>query len=236
MSFSSYQLKYIALLSMIIDHGAVVFRSYLPAKVYLVMRCLGRFAFPIFCFVLVEGFFHSRDRNRYLARLVLFAILSELPFDLTLKGTFWNILHHPSPGTVMDWSAQNVFLTLSLGFAAMMVLDRYQKDAAGMLAVLLVFSLAGEFLHCDYGSAGVVTILLFYHIRRYRRLPLVCAYVPLLLMGFHSHVQLFCILSFPLLQRYHGEKGRGSRYFFYVAYPLHLMLLLLMRYGFQSLR
>ena len=231
MSLNSYQLKYIALVSMIIDHRAVVFKSELAEPVYLTMRCLGRISFPLFCFVLVEGFFHSSDRNRYLGRLILFTVLSEIPFDLALKGSIWNVLHHPSWGTVMDWSAQNVFLTLSLGFAAMMVMDRYENDSPRILLTLILFSLAGEFLRCDYGSTGVATILLFYLVRKYGRLPLIGAYIPLLAMGIYSRTQLFCILSYPLLEGYNGEKGRGARYLFYIAYPAHLILLLFLKYG-----
>ena len=81
---------------MIIDHSAVVFRSSLKEPVYLSMRCLGRIAFPLFCFVLVEGFFHSSNRNRYLGRLLFFTALSEIPFDLVLKGSIWNVMNHPS--------------------------------------------------------------------------------------------------------------------------------------------
>lgn len=236
MSFNSYQLKYIALVSMIIDHSAVIFRSSLKEPVYLSMRCMGRIAFPLFCFVLVEGFFHSSNRKRYLGRLILFTVLSEIPFDLALKSTLWNILHHPSWRTVMDWSIQNVFLTLSLGFTAMMVMEHYQEDYPRILMTFIAFSLAGEFLRCDYGSTGVATILLFYLVRKYGRLPLIGAYIPLMFMGILSRIQLFCILSYPLLEGYNGEKGRGARYFFYAAYPLHLILLLLLKYGFQSFR
>lgn len=231
MSFNSYQLKYIALISMIIDHSAVVFRSSLKEPVYLSMRCMGRIAFPLFCFVLVEGFFHSSNRNRYLGRLLFFTALSEIPFDLVLKGSIWNVMNHPSWRTVMDWSVQNVFLTLSLGFAAMMVMERYQNDYPRILLIVIAFSFAGEILHCDYGSTGVATILLFYLIRKYGRLPLIGAYLPLLVMGILSRIQLFCILSYPFLERYNGEKGRGSRYFFYIAYPAHLLLLLFLKYG-----
>ena len=221
---------------MVIDHAAVIFRTQLPDAVYLTMRCMGRISFPVFCFTLVEGFFHSSNQNRYLTRLALFAVLSEIPFDLALKGTFWNIIHHHSIQTIMDWSAQNVFFTLSLGFVAMMIMDRCQDDTPRILITVIVFSLAGEILQCDYGSTGIITILLFYLVRKYGRLPMIGAYLPLMLLGLRSSTQPACILSFPLLHSYNGEKGRGFRYFFYIAYPVHLTLLLFLRYGIQSLR
>ena len=113
----------------------------------------------------------------------------------------------------------------------MMIMDRCQDDTPRMLVTVIVFSLAGELLHCDYGSTGIVTILLFYLVRKYGRLPLIGAYLPLMLLGLRSRSQPACILSFPLLLAYNGEKGRGSRYFFYIAYPVHLILLLFLRYG-----
>ncbi|MBR5047563.1 MAG: hypothetical protein IKX76_04950 [Eubacterium sp.] len=236
MSLDSYQLKYIALISMIVDHCGVIFRPVLPKMVYLSMRGVGRLAFPIFSFLLVEGFFHTRDRNRYLARLVLFMVLSEIPFDLALKGTVWTLIHKAPLSAVMDWSGQNVFLTLSLGLAAMMIMDRFGEDNSRVLLTLVAFSCLGEFLHCDYRSTGVITILLFYLIRKYNRLPLVCAWLPLMVLGIYSHVQLFCILSLPLILCYNGKKGRGSRYLFYVAYPGHIIVLLLIRLAQVYLR
>ena len=100
---SSFVLKVIACLTMLIDHAAVVFRADISADAYWVMRGVGRLAFVIFCFFIVEGFIRTRSRGAYALRLGLFALLSEIPFDLMVYGR------------VMEMSGQNVYLTLLLG-------------------------------------------------------------------------------------------------------------------------
>lgn len=91
-------LKWIAVLTMVIDHvGAILF----PDQIW--MRVIGRVAFPIYAYCLAEGFRYTSDYRRYLGRLALFAILSEIPFDLAFYGVPFSFAH------------QNVFFTLTLG-------------------------------------------------------------------------------------------------------------------------
>ena len=98
MGINSFQLKWIAVITMIIDHtGAVLFPD------DMVFRYIGRIAFPIFCFLLVEGFFHTRDVRKYMLRLGLFALISEIPYDLAFRDT------------VLEFEHQNVFFALLLG-------------------------------------------------------------------------------------------------------------------------
>ncbi len=98
MGINSFQLKWIAVITMIIDHtGAVLFPD------NMVFRYIGRIAFPIFCFLLVEGFFHTRDVRKYMLRLGLFALISEIPYDLAFRDT------------VLEFEHQNVFFALLLG-------------------------------------------------------------------------------------------------------------------------
>ena len=217
MSFNSYHLKYIALITMIIDHSALVFRDMLSSGAYLFLRCIGRTAFPIFCFLLVEGFFHTGSRQRYLSRLVLFSILSEIPFDFVLYGSGENGLPY-----FMDFGHQNVFFTLALGFAAMMFLEQYKSNKSFYLAGILVPVFLADILGFDYGALGIITILLFYFHHKYPRFPLCFCLIPLMCT---SIVQALCICSMIFLYLYNGEKGHGQKYLFYVAYPVHLLLL-----------
>ena len=225
MYLNSYQLKYIALIAMIIDHMAIVFRTSMSHTLYLLLRGIGRQAFPIFCFLLVEGFLHTRSRSRYLARLLLFSILSELPYDLALQKTYRILGSSLSTLRLMDWSEQNVFFTLALGLLAMMLLDRYRHQTVNTLAIIVGLPCLAEWLHTDYGSIGVLTIILFYLYRRDGRIPLWFCYLPLLLLILDFQIQVCCIASYLLIQTYNGEQGRGNRYLFYIAYPLHLLLL-----------
>ena len=128
---SGSTLKWLAILLMLIDHvGASLLEVFVlngysnsPLagltgnvdfwwKVDRVLRYIGRSAFPIFCFLLVEGAVHTRDIRRYAGRMIAFAFVSELPFDLALRNHFpW-------------WAHQNVFFTLALGLSAILVFQR----------------------------------------------------------------------------------------------------------------
>lgn len=102
MGLNSFQLKCIAVITMIIDHtGAVLFPD------NMTLRYIGRIAFPIFCFLLVEGFFHTRDVRKYMLRLGMFAVISEIPYDLAFRDT------------VIEFEHQNVFFTLFIGVVMM---------------------------------------------------------------------------------------------------------------------
>ncbi|MEG1773614.1 MAG: TraX family protein, partial [Oscillospiraceae bacterium] len=104
---SGFSLKLIALASMTVDHAGVVLFEQLEW-----MRMVGRLAFPIYAFLLVEGFVHTRHRGRYCLRLGMFALLSEWPFDLAVFGG-------------ADMRGQNVFFTLLLGVLMLWGCERF---------------------------------------------------------------------------------------------------------------
>ena len=226
MSFDICTLKIIALVTMIIDHSAVVFRNEMSGSLYLAMRCVGRLSFPIFCFVLTEGFFHTRDRRKFFLRLSLFAVLSEIPFDLVLEGTYLDMLTEPSLSALMDFSAQNVFFTLAIGFMAMCFMERFKNDPLAFPAVFILAPVLGEVIRCDYGGMGVMAILLFYLGKKYGKFAEVWGFLPLLFLGLRSKTQPLCIFALPLLLLYNGKRGKNLKFFFYAAYPLHLLILL----------
>ncbi len=207
---------------MIIDHCGIVFKHNLSTQVYYLLRGIGRISFPIFCFLLVEGFFHTGNRNRYLSRLLLFSILSEIPYDLALKHSDASSLF-----TIMDWTSQNVFFTLVLGMAAMMVIEYYQYNNLSWICSAILFSSIADFCHTDYGSLGIITILFFYLHKKRKSFPLWLCMIPLLTSAINTPIQGTCILSLFFLAGYNGQKGRGPKYLFYTAYPAHLLLLYL---------
>ena len=142
-------LKWIAVLTMVIDHvGAILF----PDQIW--MRVIGRVAFPIYAYCLAEGFRYTSDYRRYLGRLALFAILSEIPFDLAFYGVPFSFAH------------QNVFFTLTLGLILLWVLERCREQlllCAGAFAVLCFLAQA---LHMDYGAGGLLMVFAFYLARQ----------------------------------------------------------------------
>ena len=164
---SGSALKIIAIVTMLIDHIAATviirilkFGGYNDGlyQLYRVMRNIGRIAFPIFCFLLVEGFMHTRDREKYALRLGCFAAVSEIPFDLAFNGK------------VLEVGYQNVFFTLLLGLLTMMAYDAvmnqsrwsvWKRTALSTIAILAGM-FAAEFLSTDYGALGVLCIMVFY--------------------------------------------------------------------------
>lgn len=244
MPLSGTTLKWIAVISMLIDHTAEVLINHnaaltdpIWAQIYVLMRGIGRIAFPIYAFLLVEGFLHTRDVKKYLARMLTFAVVSEIPFDLA-------VFHTP-----FYWGYQNVFFTLFLGLLALagirwgeydglkrsqMVQDSamYGKKAAyqssGMfagaalwkqaLALILCVGTA-QLINCDYGAFGVFFIILLYMTRYDKKTQTVLGAISLIW-------ELPGILAFIPIRLYNGTRGRcGNRYFFYAFYPVHLLAL-----------
>lgn len=219
-------LKWIAIAVMVIDHvGAslievfmmnlrhnspVVFSGdpYLLLKVDLTLRHIGRSAFPIFCFFIAEGAIHTRNPKRYALRMFLFALLSEVPFDLAFFNTPWR----------PDYS--NVFWTLLLGYLVILTWQRLPgRELAGIAAFLAAAGLA-ELMNTDYGAVGVAVIVAFYWLRDHRIAACALAGVLLVLL---TPRELFAIPGLIAICLYNGQRGRQPKYFFYVFYPMHLL-------------
>lgn len=206
---NGFVLKWIAMISMVIDHtGMVLFPQ------YPIMRVIGRLAFPIYCFLLVEGAVHTSNRKRYLGRLFLFALISEVPFDLVVTGRFY------ASGN------QNVFFTLFLGLTAIFLLDStINKGYSVILSIALIFF--AELIAVDYGGGGVFLILLFYVFRN--RFLVKSAAVTGAVVFVYGGIENYAILSLIPILCYNGRRGPRMKYFFYIFYPAHLLLLYLLR-------
>lgn len=231
-SITGFQLKYLALVSMTIDHiGAVFFSA--GSLPFLVCQAIGRLAFPVFCFLLTEGFFHTSDHSTYFKRLFLFALISEIPFDLAL-------FHFPWESSIRQiFLHQNVFFTLSLGFLTLCLVERFWMENTFFSVLFFAAALfLAQTLRFDYGALGILLILFFYGIKRFLpRMPKPAAYALSLTPFFlipGDRTGYFVILSVPFLCLYRGERGEpsflgkrlpGEKLFFYWYYPAHLLLL-----------
>ena len=217
-------LRRIAACTMLVDHiGATLF----PGVLWL--RCVGRLAFPIFAFFLGEGFRFTHSRRQYLLRLVLFALLSELPFNQMVYGRW------------IAPSGQNVLWTLALGLCAIACVQRAPSEPG--LNSLFWYSAAagccllGQLLRTDYGAFGVLLCLLFYCTRGLPGRFWICGGIFLLmcyafqfvfLPGIPIPLESLALPAFPLLATYHGRRSHRQlpiRYAFYWFYPLHMLLL-----------
>ena len=232
-TFSGTALKTIACITMLVDHiGASCIEAglLLPElergevsggawdqlslfQLDRVLRFTGRLAFPIFCFLLVEGFVHTHNVKGYLGRLVLFGLLSEVPFDLAFFRTPFALDH------------QNVYWTLALGVLAMAGLKRFEKEnglpgwqglvwAGGCAALALA-------ANTDYNAIGVLIICALYLTRADRKRQCLAGAVLFLF-------ELTAPLAFVLVWFYNGQRGACSplqKKAFYWFYPVHLLVL-----------
>lgn len=233
---SGFTLKRIAIVSMLIDHiGSVVIDGvvapYRTAEGFLftadmpflvkysmyirdVCEALGSVAFPIFCFLIAEGFLHTRDRVKYGLRLGLFALLSEIPYDLAHYQSLWS------------FRLQNVLFTLCVGVFTLVVLGlaerRFTGWSVGRVGLTLLIAAAGMglafLLRGEYVFLGVAAIVLLYLLRDAGWFRLL-GFAPLLVAS------PWILLALIPVVLYSGQRGRGSKYFFYVFYPAHFLVL-----------
>ena len=225
---SGSALKLIAVVSMLIDHFAsrLLAKSPIPLvsvgrhefTLYDFRRFIGRAAFPIYCFLLVEGFLHTGSRKKYALNLLLFALLSEIP---------WDLAHH---GTVLYLRSQSVYVTLLLGFLGMCALERFRASPGRLLAVLGILFYGSILLRCDYGCAGFALILLLYVLRD-RKVEKTIIGCGLLGCTYRAPIGFLPILL------YNGKRGfiqsRVVKYAFYAFYPVHMLILyfIMRRFG-----
>lgn len=207
--FDSFTLKMIAIITMVIDHIGYTMIDPGTAR-YDIFRGIGRVAFPIFCFLIVEGFHHTRSHVNYLIRLCIFAILSEIPFDLAFYGE------------LLYWGKQNVFFTLALGLIAIFCLEEMNNRRIFVVPLMLVY-VAAYFIHCDYGMGGVLLIMVFYMTRKTPIAQIIL--MGLILYMFFGTRELYGLIALPFILLYNGKKGMDIKMFFYWFYPVHLLLL-----------
>jgi len=239
-SVSQEGLKVTATVTMLIDHiGAVlVYAAYLQAweagnyavsnalvPVYQAMRVIGRTAFPIYCFLLVEGFHHTRNVKNYMKRLAVGMLLSEIPFDLAVSG-------------YIDWSMSSVMVTLLLGCGMMLCME--QAKGFWRIAAVLPFGIAADLLGSDYGGHGIAIIAMLYLTRGIPREKLwrtVCFAVLLWfgaevnMLGLSFPMELFGFFGVLLAFCYDGRKRTKNKWIqwgFYLFYPVHLLVLWLL--------
>ena len=254
---SGSTLKMIAIVTMLIDHiGAAVLARLLMVNglgeldqtntdaimqwlsangalygTYTVMRMIGRVAFPIFCFLLVEGFLHTHDVKKYAMRLGLFALLSEIPFDLAFSSK------------ILEFNYQNVFFTLFIGLLTMIayraVEEKEEWGQAWKVILYILIVAAGMalayFLKTDYGIGYrwefkknvnvrlVFCIMVLYIFRKKKMWQLIA--------GCASFIwETPALFGFIPIAFYNGTRGWKMKYFFYIFYPAHLLILYLLCY------
>ena len=227
-------LHIIAMTLMLMDH---LWATLLPAREWL--TCAGRVAFPIFAFMAVEGYFHTRSFKKYILRMLLFAVLSEIPFDLMYGGTWFYPVH------------QNVLWTFLLGLLGVWLMEQVRKKGKTWMYLLVCVLVVpaglvlGTLCMVDYYGVGVLTVFVFYFLHGRKWWGFLGQLAALywlnveLLGGLMYPVQLFG-MEFELCQQglallalipiwlYRGRQGYHSKpfqYLCYAFYPVHILLL-----------
>ena len=220
---NSFALHILAMLLMLCDHLQLTLLPELP-----ILRCVGRLAFPLFAFMAVGGYLHTRSLKKYLLRLLMLAVISEIPFDLLVSGSVFDPMH------------QNVIWTIILGLCCIRAFENISAGRKMMLsAVVIIASLAAAIIaRVDYSSAGVLTLLAFYAFRgntvRCRLMQLLSlAFINLVPLGgieFAFPYQALAVLSLPIIWLYDGSQGPHNGFIKaanYLFYPAHMLILAL---------
>ena len=219
---SGTALKWLALITMTIDHIGAFLLTWKSAW-YIPLRLIGRFAFPVYCMLLVEGDHYSRDRRRYALRLLIFALLSEIPYNLA-HGSLW----YPK--------GQNVFFTLFLGELLLILIREIRErsedtviQSLGILLLAIGFMVIAEIAGVDYGMGGILAVFMLGVLRPWN-MKSIAAIALCMALCWHSYwVQTLAALAFPIaFLLYNGRRGSAgplSKYAFYAYYPLHLLII-----------
>lgn len=235
---TSFALHIIAMLFMLCDH---LWATVIPGNDWL--TCVGRLAFPIFAFMIVEGYFYTRNLRNYVLRLLIFAVIAEIPFNLMYIGSVIFPFH------------QNVMWTFLIGIGAIHLNECSRKKGKAWLTVLTAAAtiaagyLLGILTFVDYNGAGVLTLLAFYFFRGrkwwcYAGQLAALVFINFeLLSGMEYELSLFggsfffpqqglAVLALIPIWLYKGRQGHHSKWFRYLCYsfyPAHMLLLYIIR-------
>ena len=221
---SSFALHIIAMIFMLCDHMWATILD------YEWLTCIGRIAFPIFAFLITEGYIHTSNINKYIKRMVIFAIITEIPFNLMVSASPIYPFH------------QNVLWTFVISLLTLKYLnfDNTKNIFKSILIILLAIIIATVTM-CDYFGAGVMMVVGFYIFRKSKLLQLLMMiYVNMILLQGYSYPidiagytyyfpqQGFAILSLIFIWLYNGKQGYHAKWFkifCYAFYPLHMLIL-----------
>lgn len=221
--FDGAVLKYIAMISMLLDHvNKAIIIHYLNGEnnflsfVSSIFDVLGRIAFPIFCFMIVEGFNKTKNKLKYFLNLLLFGVISEIPFDLFDSG----VLYQPN--------ANNIMFTFALLLLTLWCIDLLKAKTPKVLwyfisfVIVAISSLIAMVTGLDYVHYAIIIGYLYYIF--YNKTVIVT-----LLGGALMYKELWALLGFGAVLTYNGKRGKQNKWFNYWFYPTHLLILGVLR-------
>lgn len=227
---SSFLLKIIACFTMLLCHIPFVYPQYSVPLIYI-----GKISFPLYAFLISEGYVHTRNFSKYLTRLIVFGVISQIPAYLLFVGKSFNGLY------------LNIFFTLALGLLGIRIYDKIKSKYISIPLIILLAVIA-ELLKFDYGAFGVLMIVCFYVFKR-NKLNMVLSQMFLMFILYMKKMSyytfslfnlqyilfqlLFSVISLAIILTYNGKKGKSSgkiKLMFYFFYPVHLIILDLLKF------
>ncbi|MDU1315499.1 TraX family protein [Anaerococcus hydrogenalis] len=219
-------LKYIAFISMFIDHfnKAIItpLLNYQQPLVFIssLFDIIGRIAFPIFAFMIVEGFYKTKSRWKYLRNLLVFAVISEIPYDMFQSKVFVNN------------RSQNIMWALALGLFSLIIVDKLKEKFKNKyiwilvsIIIVAINAIIATLLSFDYDYYSIIIIFILYIFYDKRFVGSLLSYLVII-------KEIYAILGFAIINLYNGEKGKQNKLFNYLFYPVHLFILGICRFIF----
>lgn len=229
---SGARLKWVALTTMLIDHlGAVLLLPYAETvnqewlAAASLMRCIGRASFPIYVFLLAEALYYTKSKRLLCIRMLVFAAISELPYDLALHGQ-------------ITCQHQNIFFTLAIGAIGVCAAEYLLKKSGSIVVKVLMTACVAalcagvsSYINTGYSWCGIAAIFLAWILRKRRVQPglsylaIGCMLLP------EGVIQICFVYALPVVMEYNGKRGRQpGKLFFYEFYPAHLTVLAIVRH------
>lgn len=234
-SLTGNMLKIVAAISMLIDHIGVMLiqngKLYgydnalyqnaisLPEArdwliIYRLCRIVGRIAFPVFAFLIVEGFRRTSNRFKYAIRLLILALISEIPFNLMVFNRY------------ICFDTQNVVFTYFIGLLMLAAISRMNDMPMPVSAVIAVVAgVICYFLKTDYAIEGIILMYIFYIFRHDINVKCALAVIICFIYSFKNNFGMG-ILAVPFIYFYNDRRGElDLKQFFYVFFPIHMLVL-----------
>ena len=222
---TSFAIKIVACITMLLDH----IKYAIPITDNFVTQYLGRIAFPLFAFLISEGYKHTKDLEKYYKRLIMFGLISQIPFMLfrTLVG---------------EWELLNIMFALVLGLLCIDIFEKEKRKWISIPSVLVIVVLS-EILKMDYGWFGVLTVFII-HVLKNKKIMLVLTYPIVTFLYYYSLIGNYIfswemmlyvigtISSMIFILMYNGKEGKKTKYFFYWFYPVHVLIIYLLSFIF----
>lgn len=251
---SGTQIKIIATIAMIIDHFGVIILGAVTELVWFPMMVnglltpeqyneidrlirllysVGDMAFPLFCFLISEGFRYTHNRKKYIGRMILFAFISELPFDIA----FFSATPTMAKTYPFYWKYQNVLFSYCIALICLSGIENIKTNCKAsngrekflivlfIIACVLIIAFFAELFKCDYGAFCVLLIVAFYMLRGRKVIQAMCLLI-VYMVTTGEQVNIFVVIAALIILSYNGKEGmKISKYFFYFFYPAHITIM-----------